>query len=70
MDITMVPVTQQTNVFYCPDGKHGRSNEEYCKSCIDRVRVSVSGGWRKEDQLKWCVIREEVIFDHDLCVNF
>ncbi|KAF9730054.1 hypothetical protein PMIN01_11987 [Paraphaeosphaeria minitans] len=70
MDVTMVPVTQQTNVFYCPDGKHGRSNEEYCRSCIDRARVSVNGGWRNEDQLKWCIVRKEVVVDHDLCVNF
>jgi hypothetical protein len=70
MDITMVPVTQQTNVFYCPDGKHGRSNEEYCRSCIDRARVSVNGGWRNEDEIKWYIIRKEVIFDHALCVNF
>ncbi|KAL5438306.1 hypothetical protein PMIN06_010285 [Paraphaeosphaeria minitans] len=70
MEITMVPITRQTNVFYCPDGKHGRSNEDYCRSCIDRVRVSVGGGWRNEDELRWCIVRKEVVFDHDLCVNF
>jgi hypothetical protein len=25
--------------------------------------------WRTEDELKWCIVRREVVFDHDLCVN-
>jgi hypothetical protein len=72
METTIVPVTQQQNSFYCPDAKHGKSNEEYCRSCIDRARddgISGYGGWRVEDQLKWCIVQKEVIFDHDLCVN-
>ncbi|KIW34055.1 uncharacterized protein PV07_00857 [Cladophialophora immunda] len=71
-ETTMVPVTRQRNSFYCPDAKHGKSTEEYCRSCIGRARdggISVSGGWRTEDQLMWCIVRKEVVFDHDLCVN-
>ncbi|KAL9108066.1 MAG: hypothetical protein Q9187_008345 [Circinaria calcarea] len=72
MEITIVPITQQRNSFYCPDAKHGKSSEEYCRSCIGRARddgISGYGGWRKEDQLKWCIVRKEVVFNHDLCVN-
>lgn len=70
METTMVPITLQTNAFYCPDAKHGESSEEYCRSCIGRARGTLQyGGWRKKDQLKWSIVRKEVVFDHDLCVN-
>ena len=72
METTMVPMVQQQNFFYCPNGKHGKSNEQYCRSCIVHARdnkIHVNGGWREEDQLKWCVVRKEVVFNHDLCVN-
>jgi hypothetical protein len=72
MEITMVPITQQTNAFYCPDAKHGESSKEYCRSCIGRARDDGTlqySRWRKKDQLKWCIVRKEVVFDHNLCVN-
>ena len=72
METTMVPMVQQQNSFYCPNGKHGKSNEEYCRGCIEQARdnkIHVNGGWREEDQLKWCIVRKEVVFNHDLCVN-
>ena len=72
MEITMVPITQQSNSFYCPESKHGTSSEQYCRSCVVRAkedRNPGNGGWRTEDQLKWCIVRKEVVFDHDLCVN-
>lgn len=72
METTMVPMVQQRNRFYCPNGKHGKSNEEYCRSCIEQARdnkIHVNGGWRDEGQLKWCIVRKEVVFNHDLCVN-
>lgn len=71
-EITMVPITRKKNSFYCPNAKHGKSNEEYCRSCIGQAKdngIPSIGGWRTEDELKWCVVRKEVIFDHDLCVN-
>jgi hypothetical protein len=72
METTMVPIVQQQNSFYCPNAKHGRSNEEYCRSYIGQAtndKIHVNGGWRIEEQLKWCIMRKEVIFNHDLCVN-
>ncbi|KAF2097199.1 hypothetical protein NA57DRAFT_77452 [Rhizodiscina lignyota] len=72
METTIVPVTQQRNSFYCPDAKHGKSSEEHCRSCFGRARDDGKigyGGWRNEDQLKWCIVRKEVVFNHDLCVN-
>jgi hypothetical protein len=72
MEITMVPMTQQINSFYCPQSKHGKSSEQYCRSCIDRAKDDGTpgyGGWRTEDQLKWYIVRKEVVFDHDLCVK-
>lgn len=72
METTMIPVTRQRNTFYCPNAKHGKSSEEYCRSCFGQARengVSGYGGWRTEDELKWCIVRKEVVFDHDLCVN-
>lgn len=72
VETTMVPVTQQRNSFYCPDAKHGKSSEAYCRSCVGRARddgIPGYGGWRQEEQLKWCILRKEVVFDHDLCVN-
>ena len=71
-ETTIVPLTQQRNSFYCPNAKHGKSSEEYCRSCIGRARDEgpiVYGGWRQEDQLKWCIVRKETVFNHDLCVN-
>lgn len=58
-EITINPVTQQRNVFYCPDAKHGKTTEGYCGSCIERARDKGSigyGGWKIEDQLKWCIV--------------
>lgn len=72
IDITMIPVTQQVNSFYCPHAKHGKSSEGYCRSCFDNAKddgISVNGGWKTEDELKWCIMRKEVVFDHDLCAN-
>jgi hypothetical protein len=72
MDITIVPIIQQRNSFYCPDAKHGKSSEGYCRECIGRARdngISGYGGWKNVDELKWCIVRKEVVFDHDLCVN-
>jgi hypothetical protein len=72
METTMVPIVQQQNSFYCPNANHGKSNKEYRRSCILQARndkIYVNGGWRKEDQLKWCIVRKEVVFNHDLCVN-
>lgn len=72
METTIVPVIQQRNSFYCPDAKHGNSNEALCRSCIGRARdngIPGYGGWRTEDELKYCIVRKEVIFDHDLCIN-
>jgi hypothetical protein len=69
---TMVPIIQRQSSFYCPNEKHGKSNEAYCRSCIVQARddkININGGWREEDQLKWCIVRKEVIFNHDLCVN-
>ena len=72
METTMVPISQQRNSFYCPNGKHGKSNEEYCRSCAGQAadaKINVNGGWRNEEQLRWCIVLKEFIFDHDLCVN-
>ena len=72
METTMVPMVQQQNFFYCPNGKHGKSNESYCRSCIEQARddnIHVNGGWREEGELKWCIVRKEIVFNHDLCVN-
>jgi hypothetical protein len=72
MEITIVPVTQQRTSFYCPDASHGNSNGDQCRICIDwaiRKGISLNGGWRNEDQLKWCIVQKEVVFNHDLCVN-
>jgi len=72
METTIVPVRQQRSSFYCPDARHGKSSEEYCRSCIGRARengISGFGGWRTEDHLMWCIVRKEVVFDHDLCIN-
>jgi len=72
VETTMVPMVQQQNSFYCPNGKHGKSDEGYCRSCIVQARddkIHINGGWREEDQLKWCIVRKEVVFNHDLCVN-
>ena len=71
-ETTIVPVTQQRNSFYCPNGKHGKSSEEYCRSCFDQAStrgISGYGGWRGEEELKWCIVRKEVVFDHELCAN-
>lgn len=46
IESTIVPVTQQRNSFYCPDAKHGKSNEEYYRSCVTRATengISVCG---------------------------
>jgi hypothetical protein len=72
METTMTPVVLQKNSFYCPNGKHGKSNESYCKGCIEQARdnnVLVNGGWRTESQVQWCIVRKEVVFNHDLCVS-
>jgi hypothetical protein len=72
METTILPVTVQRNEFYCPDAKHGKSSEEYCRSCAGRARdqgIPGVGGWRTEDELIWCIVQKEVVFDHDLCVN-
>ncbi|KAL2068580.1 hypothetical protein VTL71DRAFT_14917 [Oculimacula yallundae] len=72
METTMVPMVQRQNFFYCPNGKHGKSSETYCRTCIEQARdnkINVNGGWREEDQLRWCIVRKEVVFNHDLCVN-
>ena len=69
MEMTIVPITKQKNSFYCPNGRHGKG---IGACCIDRARddgISGYGGWRKEDQLKWCIVRKEVVFNHDICVN-
>lgn len=71
-ETTIVPVTQRRNIFYCPNARHGMSSEEYCRSCFGQARddgISGYGGWRTKDELKWCIVRKEVVFDHDLCVN-
>ncbi|CAG9950344.1 unnamed protein product [Clonostachys rosea f. rosea IK726] len=71
-ETTILPVTVQRNKFYCPDAKHGKSSEEYCRSCISRAReqgIPGVSGWRTEDELIWCIVQKEVVFDHDLCVN-
>lgn len=34
METTILPVTVQRNEFYCPDAKHGKSTEEYCRSVL------------------------------------
>jgi hypothetical protein len=52
MEITTIPLTQQTNAFYCADAKHGKSSEEYYTSCIGRAKdggIFGYGGWKKED---------------------
>jgi hypothetical protein len=72
IETTMVPVVQQKNFFYCPDGKHGKSDEFYCRSCTEQARdnkIDINGGWREEGRLSWCIVRKEVVFNHDLCVN-
>jgi len=49
-----------------------KSNEEYYRIYIEQVRndnIHVNIGWRKENQLKWCIVRKEVVFNHNLCVN-
>ena len=60
METTIVPVTQQRNSFYCPDAKHGKKRDD---------GISDIGDKRAEDELMWCIVRKEVVFDHDLCVN-
>ena len=71
MEITIVPITQQKNTFYCPHAEYGK--EEYCSECTgwkkDDGKITGYGGWQKEDQIKWCIVRKEVVFDHDLCVT-
>jgi len=72
IETTIIPITQQRNSFYCPNAKHGKSSEEYCRSCFGQARddgKSGHGGWKKEDQIMWCIVQKEVVFDHDLCVN-
>jgi len=72
METTMVPMVRQQNFFYCPNGKHGKSSESFCRSCIEQARddnIHVNGGWREQGQLKWCIVRKEIVFNHNLCVN-
>ena len=72
MSTTVVPMIQRQTYFYCPYGKHGNSNEQRCVECTKHAgnhKIDVNGGWREKDQLKWCIVRKEVIFNHDLCVN-
>ncbi|KAH7410495.1 hypothetical protein DE146DRAFT_776188 [Phaeosphaeria sp. MPI-PUGE-AT-0046c] len=72
METTIHPMTVQQNKFYCPDAKHGKSSEEYCRSCVSRVKGQVIpgvGGWKMEDEVIWCIVQKEVIFDHNLCIN-
>jgi len=72
METTIMPVTRQRNSFYCPNGKHGKSSEEYCRSCFDQANcggISGHGGWKAEEELIWCIVRKEIIFDHELCAN-
>jgi hypothetical protein len=57
IETTMVPMTQQQNSFYCPDAKHGKSSEEYCRSCIGRARdngTSIHGGWNCRFEFQGC----------------
>jgi hypothetical protein len=70
--ITIVPIAVRKNAFYCPNGKHGKSNEEYCRSCFRQAgddSIVGHGGWKSEDQLKWCIVREDTTVDHRLCVE-
>lgn len=72
MELTMHPMLQKVNSFYCHNAKHGRSSEEYCRSCVvDAAERNVHGlgGWKSEDTLKWCIVRRELIFDHNLCIT-
>lgn len=72
METTMVPVTRQKNSFYCPHRKRGESDEDSCRSCIGQAfweETDLKGEWRNEEELKWCIVLKEVVFDHDLCVN-
>ncbi|EPE33311.1 POZ [Glarea lozoyensis ATCC 20868] len=72
METTMIPMAHRRSVFYCPNGKHGKSTKENCSGCTKQAsdgKVNVNGGWRGEDQMSWCIVRKEVVFDHDLCVN-
>jgi hypothetical protein len=72
METTILPTTVQRNEFYCPDAKYGKSSEGYCRSCTGWVRAQGTpgvGGWRTENELIWCIVQKEIVFDHDLCVN-
>jgi hypothetical protein len=70
--ITIVPIAVQKNAFYCPNGKHGKSSEEYCRGCVREARennVIGLGGWKSVEQLRWCIVRETVSYDHKLCAD-
>ncbi|KAH7347069.1 hypothetical protein BKA66DRAFT_601818 [Pyrenochaeta sp. MPI-SDFR-AT-0127] len=72
METTVVPVTQQRNTFYCPEARHGKSSPDHCWRCIGQARedgIPGYGGWKQEEQLTWCIVRKEVVFNHDLCVT-
>ncbi|RYN15621.1 hypothetical protein AA0113_g12499 [Alternaria arborescens] len=72
VETTIIPMTVQKNSFYCPYGKHGKSTEEYCRSCFQQARddsIVGHGGWKSEEQLRLCIVRREVTFDHNLCVE-
>jgi hypothetical protein len=73
METTIVPVVQQKTGFYCPLGKHAKYEgvlcREVCSYQATKDKIVVNGGLRLEDHLKWCIVRKEVVFDHDLCVN-
>lgn len=72
MEVTIVPVTQQKISFYCPHRRHGDGGRDFCGGCADMARNDRTveyGGWKTEDQLKWCIVRKEVVFDHKLCVE-
>jgi hypothetical protein len=70
--ITIVPIKVQKNAFYCPNGKHGRSTEEYCRSCLRQAKddgMVGLGGWKSVEQLRWCIVRETISYDHKLCTE-
>lgn len=72
MEVTIRPITQQRAVFYCPDGRHEQTNQQDCRNCAVQAaddNLEGLGGWRNEDSLKWCIVRKEVIFDYDLCID-